>query len=146
MAEMMKIANFQSDDTNPRTPIASLVLQLCIYRLRMFPVWPVVKVEEVIASLQRNEEDIETYALANAVGTATTAQLRLTRSSLGGDTVTGEMMELECQRARTMIKSGKQVNITALRTAFFLHVFMRTRKQVESNPYSILGKPSPLRH
>lgn len=87
----------------------------------MFPVWPVVKVEEVIASLQRNEEDIETYALANAVGAATVAQLKLTRSAMGGDAVTGEMMESECQRARGLIKS--QLNLTALRTAFFLHVY-----------------------
>jgi hypothetical protein len=89
----------------------------------MFPVWPVVKVEEVIASLQRNEEDIETYALATAVGAATVSQLKLTRSALGGDVVTGEMMEAECQRARGLIKEESQVNLTALRIAFFLHVY-----------------------
>lgn len=89
----------------------------------MFPVWPVVKVEEVIATLQRNEEDIETYALACAVGAATTAQLKLTRAALSGDTVTGAMMEAECQRARTLDKTGPKLNLTSLRTAFFLHVY-----------------------
>jgi hypothetical protein len=89
----------------------------------MFPVWPVVRVEEVIARLQRNEEDLENYALANAVGAATVAQLKLTRASLGGDAVTAEMMETECQRTRSIDKAGGQVNLTTLRIAFFLHVY-----------------------
>jgi hypothetical protein len=87
----------------------------------MFPVWTVVKVEEVIATLQRNEEDIETYALACAVGAATVSQLKLTRAALGGDAITAEMMEAECQRARDIV--GAQVNLTTLRIAFFLHVY-----------------------
>ena len=62
----------------------------------MFPVRPVVRVEEVIARLQPDEEYIENYALATAVGAATVAQLKLTRASLGGNAVTAEMMEAEC--------------------------------------------------
>jgi hypothetical protein len=89
----------------------------------MFPVWPVVKVEDVIATLQRNEENVENYALATAVGAATVAQLKLTRASLGGDAVTAEMMEAECQRTRSQGKTGAPVNLTSLRIAFFLHVY-----------------------
>jgi hypothetical protein len=89
----------------------------------MFPVWPVVRVEEIIARLQQNEEDVENYALATAVGAATVAQLKLTSASLGGDVVTAEMMEAECQRTRSTDKIGAPVSLTTLRIAFFLHVY-----------------------
>jgi hypothetical protein len=48
----------------------------------MFPVWPIIKVEEIIARLQQDDEDVENYALATAVGAATVAQLKLTHASL----------------------------------------------------------------
>lgn len=106
-----------------KIPTASLVLQLCIYRLRMYSVWPVVKVEQLIASLQSDSEDYEMYAFANAVGAATIAQLKLADTSEGRDAVSGERMEEECQRARSESDKARQANLTTLRTAFFLHIY-----------------------
>lgn len=114
------LANFVKSG---RLPVAALVLQLCIYRLRMYSVWPVVKVEEIIAALQSEIEDNETYALANAVGAATIAQLKLAETSGGADSVSGERMEQECQRARSTNDLTRQANLTTLRTAFFLHIY-----------------------
>ena len=74
-----------------------------------------------MASLQRDEEDLETYALANAVGAATIAQLKLNRSD--ADVATGSSMEAECQRAKLMNKDGPRVNLNSVRIAFFLHVY-----------------------
>lgn len=106
----------------------------------MFPVWPVVRVEEIIARLQRNEEDVENYALATAVGAATVAQLKLTRASLGGDAVTAEMMEAECQRTRSIDKAGAPVNLTTLRIAFFLHVYHENQEAGGIKSLLYLGK------
>ncbi|KAK5656951.1 hypothetical protein OQA88_3473 [Cercophora sp. LCS_1] len=104
--------------------VESLVLRLCIYRLRLFPVWPIVAVEEVIAALQRDAHDVETHVLAAAIGAATMAQLKLDRFKDTGinDDTTAAALEAECQRVRSSIDSGI-ANLNSLRIAFFLHIY-----------------------
>ena len=106
--------------SNPRTSTASLVLRLCIYRLRLFPIWPIVAVEEIVASLQSDNGNMGTFALANAVGAATMAQLKLDSPS---DAVTASSLETQCQRARTFDQDGRHASLSTLRVAFFLHVY-----------------------
>lgn len=52
-----------------------------------------------MASLHRDVGDMESYSLANAVGAATIAQLKLERSN-NDDIAAAAAMESECQRAR----------------------------------------------
>ncbi|KAM0321562.1 hypothetical protein ACHAQA_010052 [Verticillium albo-atrum] len=111
---------------NPIIAVEWLVLRLCIYRLRLFPVWPIVAVEEVIASLQRDAEDYEMYALATAIGAATMAQLKLDRSRDCGinDVVTADALEAESQRTRNLLDARPQpASLNKLRTSFFLHIY-----------------------
>ncbi|KXH69389.1 fungal specific transcription factor [Colletotrichum salicis] len=108
-----------------RTPSASLVLRLCIYRLRLFPVWPIIAVEDIMASLSRDTDDLESYVLANAVGAATIAQLKLATTD-NDDPATAGSMEAECQRSRMVLQEregGPPMNLNWLRTSFFLHVY-----------------------
>ncbi|WQF77650.1 hypothetical protein CDEST_02664 [Colletotrichum destructivum] len=108
-----------------RTPSASLVLRLCIYRLRLFPVWPIIAVEEIMASLSRDADDLESYVLANAVGAATISQLKLATTD-NDDPATANSMEAECQRSRMSLQEregGPPMNLNWLRTSFFLHVY-----------------------
>lgn len=84
------------------TPIATLILHLCVYRLRMFPLWPIVAVEELMVALQRGGEDSEAYALANALAAATVVQLRLAPLKNSAEIVTVESMEREVQRVRAV--------------------------------------------
>ncbi|KAL1851400.1 hypothetical protein VTK73DRAFT_9429 [Phialemonium thermophilum] len=107
------------------TPTHSLVLRLCVYRLRLFPVWPIIAVEEIMASLHRDPDDLEAYALANAVGAATVAQLKLERSA-DHDAATAASMEAECQRARRLLYEREEepvLHLDRLRQSFFLHVY-----------------------
>lgn len=83
--------------------------------------WPIVAVESVIASLQRDEHDMEAYALANALGAAAAAQLKANQSEF--DAITASSMEEECQRSKLLIKDGSPVNLNGLRIAFFLHIY-----------------------
>lgn len=94
----------------------------------MFPVWPIVRVEEIIARLQRNQEDLENYALATSVAAATVSQLKLMPSSSGGDGVTADMLEAECQRTRLTIDKARAHSLTTLRIAFFLHVYYENQE------------------
>lgn len=107
-----------------RTSIPALVLRLCIYRVRLFPVWPIVAVEDVISSLQRDVDNLETYALANVVGSATMAQLKLDRLSENGsnDSATAHSMEAECQRVRALLQADAP-SLNMLRISFFLHIY-----------------------
>lgn len=112
-----------------------MVLRLCVYRLRLFPVWPIVDVEEVMGDLHRDPNNMGAYALANAIGAATIAQLKLD-SPESGDTATGASMEAECQRAIALLRKDggdSAMNINALRVSFFLHVYHENRSPGGSN-------------
>ena len=88
----------------------------------MYPVWPIIKVERLIAALQKTEPDIEVFALAYAVAAATIAQIKTDPSPQPG-AVTAQMMEARCQQARARIDPGATPTITTLRVAFFLHAY-----------------------
>ncbi|KAF6814253.1 fungal specific transcription factor [Colletotrichum sojae] len=108
-----------------KTPIPSLVLRLCVYRLRLFPVWPIIAVEEIMASLHRDPDDLDSYVLANAVGAATISQLKLSTTD-SNDPATAGSMEAECQRSRMALQEregGPPMSLNWLRTSFFLHVY-----------------------
>ncbi|OBT86767.1 hypothetical protein VE02_04214 [Pseudogymnoascus sp. 03VT05] len=110
-----------------KTRSSSLIVQLCVYRLRLYPIWPIVAVEEIMGSLQGDVQDMETYALANAIGAATIAQLKLDQTGLS--TATGSSMAEECQRTKLMGKNGQSANLNILRIAFFLHIYYENQDQ-----------------
>ncbi|KAI2793412.1 hypothetical protein POX_b03467 [Penicillium oxalicum] len=108
-----------------RVSTSSLVLQLCVYRLRLFPVWPIVDVEEIMGSLHRDAGNLDAYALATAIGAATIAQLKLD-SPESGNMAMAASMEAECQGAIDHIRRKQQssdLNINSIRVSFFLHVY-----------------------
>lgn len=124
-----------------RRRIQALVARLWIYRSRLFPVWPIVAVDDLIAALHENPGDLESYALANAIGAATIAQLRLesVASAEARDTATANAMEAECERVKTQIQrsaSGPSMNLNTLKMAFFLHIYHEN--QIPGGPKSLL--------
>lgn len=122
-----------------RTPVSSLIVRLCLYNQRLFPVWPILSAEDVIGSLLRDPSDAETYALANAVCAAIIAQLKLPFEGRtdDGDPATAASMAAECQRAKTSLqeRSGDRgnrdgpepdrdlLNLNMLRISFFQHIY-----------------------
>lgn len=68
----------------------------------MFPLWPVVAVEDLMVALHKDGEDTEAYALANTVAAATIMQLRLDPLKNSAEVVTVESMEREVQRVRAI--------------------------------------------
>ncbi|KFY56718.1 hypothetical protein V497_06055 [Pseudogymnoascus sp. VKM F-4516 (FW-969)] len=110
-----------------KTPTQSLIVQLCVYRLRLYPIWPIVAVEEIMGSLQGDEQDTEIYSLANAIGAATVAQLKLDQTGIS--TATGKSMAGECQRTKLLDKNGQSANLNILRIAFFLHIYYENQDQ-----------------
>lgn len=102
--------------------VAALVLQLCVYRLRCYPVWPIIKVERLVASLQKPRPDIEVFALAYAVAAATIAQIRSKPSEQPGG-VTAEMMEAQCLYAKVCRNKNQPPDLTTVRIPFFLHIY-----------------------
>ncbi|PYH74342.1 Zn(II)2Cys6 transcription factor [Aspergillus vadensis CBS 113365] len=113
-----------------RIPTNVLASPLYIYHVRMYPVWPIVDVENVMSSLQQDveENDHETYALATAVAAATIAQLRLGQNSLPDKSVTAETFAAECMKARRSCDYRSRLNLNNVRTAFFLHVYFENHQ------------------
>lgn len=113
-----------------RTPVSSLIIRLCIYRLRLFPVWPILDAEDVIASLLRDPTDLGTYALANAVCAAVIVQLKLPFEGRtdDNDPATAASMTAECQRTKLLLQDangddGPDAGLTMVRIAFFQHIY-----------------------
>ncbi|CAP61579.1 uncharacterized protein PODANS_4_1830 [Podospora anserina S mat+] len=104
--------------------VESLVVRLCIYRLRLFPVWPIVAVEQVIAALHRDSHDVGTYTLAVAIGAATMAQLKLSRLKDPNimDSLSASALHEECQRKRRTLNAAS-ASLNRLQTSFFLHIY-----------------------
>ncbi|ROV90119.1 hypothetical protein VMCG_09769 [Cytospora schulzeri] len=116
-----------SSDTN-RTPVSSLIVRLCIYRLRLFPVWPILAAEDVIASLLRDPSNLATYAFANAVCAAVIAQLKLPFEGRTDDNdhATAASMAAECARIKSLLQDaddGPDATLDMLRIAFFQHIY-----------------------
>ena len=101
---------------------------LYIYHVRMYPVWPIVDVEHLVFALQQDieEKEVELYAMATAVAAATVAQLRLGSGSLPDGTTTADTFTAHCLQARSQYKS--KVNLNAVRTSFFLHVYYENQQ------------------
>ncbi|KAL1861372.1 hypothetical protein Daus18300_008903 [Diaporthe australafricana] len=113
-----------------RTPVSSLIIRLCIYRLRLFPVWPILDAEDVIASLLRDSTDLGTYTLANAVCAAVIVQLKLPFEGRtdDNDPATAASMTAECQRTKLLLQDangddGPDAGLNMVRIAFFQHIY-----------------------
>lgn len=111
-------------------------MRLCIFRLRLFPVWPILDAEAVIASLLRDPTNLEVYALANAVCAAIIAQLKLPFEGRtdDNDPATAASMAAECQRTKALLvqnsngddgdtESDVMKNLNMLRISFFQHIY-----------------------
>ena len=72
-----------------------------------------------MAALPRDQGDMATYSLANAVGAATIAQLKIVET----DDSSASFMEQECQRTKSMGGGDSVLNLNMLRISFFLHVY-----------------------
>ena len=105
---------------------------LQIYRDKMYPVWPVVDVAELLAKLGGTMGDPEACALAFSVCAATGAQLRLADFEPGisqrCDIV--DRFAMEAERYRAMLDYSENATIACVLIPFFLH-----------NYYSIKHKP-----
>ncbi|CAN8096952.1 unnamed protein product [Discula destructiva] len=110
------------------TPVSSLIVRLCLYNQRLFPVWPILIVEDVISSLLQHPADNETYALANAVCAAIIAQLKLPFAGRtdDNDPATAASMAAECLKAKISLRTGDDgpdMNLNMLRISFFQHIY-----------------------
>ncbi|KAB8235690.1 Zn(II)2Cys6 transcription factor [Aspergillus alliaceus] len=108
-----------------RIPIDVLTSPLSIYHVRMYPVWPIVNVEEIVSALQQDVtyQENEAYALATAVAAATIAQLRLEQVSGVGEAITADRLAAECLRSRDLCGYRSRASLNSIRTSFFLHVY-----------------------
>ncbi|KAL4936795.1 hypothetical protein BDV06DRAFT_85449 [Aspergillus oleicola] len=120
----------QSDRTAKSVSINVITSLLYIYHVRMYPVWPIVHVDALIADLQRDPEgrDHETRALATGLAAATVAQLRLGDSCLSEESVSAAALAAQCQEARRAFDYRSKVNLNSVRTAFFLHVYYENQQ------------------
>lgn len=96
------------------------------YRSRMYPVWPVVDTNNLLARLEvgdNDQPDSKTYILATALCSATMAQLNLAPMTYGSSIVDSAYMEAECLRVRNATNYRENPSLGGVLSSFFLHVY-----------------------
>jgi hypothetical protein len=114
-----------------RVPFAAFEQYLGLYQQALYPVWPVVNIENLLYRLQ-DSTDIEAYALAAAVSAVTIAQLKPASHEalgrFGGDD--GAFMAAESSRARNEMDHLEHPSTSVLLSSFFLHVSYANRGHI----------------
>ncbi|KAF2121698.1 hypothetical protein BDV96DRAFT_564755 [Lophiotrema nucula] len=107
--------------------IACISQYLEVYQAKGYPIWPVVDTEALLARLLTNPDDMEAYALAVAVCSATVGQFQIDAQPgspvEGHFRVSSAMFEAEAVRARNASDHLENVTIWSLLSSFFLHVY-----------------------
>ncbi|KAL7806386.1 hypothetical protein V8C44DRAFT_339064 [Trichoderma aethiopicum] len=110
-----------------RVPLSTLRLIIEAYRSRMYPVWPVIHVEDLLGRLDELESsespNSDAYTMALALCAATMAQLNLTAMEDVQPHINSEYLEKECNRCRNLRNYREHPSIEGALTSFFLHVY-----------------------
>lgn len=122
-------ASEEASGSSQRIGVQLLAPVLYIYRVRMYPVWPIVDIERLISILQQDHDATgESYALATSVAAATIAQLRLGPNSLPDETINADMLAEECLKLRRRGEYRSKVDLNNVCTSFFLHVYYENQQ------------------
>jgi hypothetical protein len=106
--------------SSARVSLSVLQTIVDVYRLRMYPVWPVVHVNILIKQLQEPCFNQDIYVLATSLCAATMAQLHIENTE---PPLSSHDMERECVRAREACDYRKHPTVNHILVSFFLHVY-----------------------
>ncbi|RVD87144.1 uncharacterized protein DFL_005387 [Arthrobotrys flagrans] len=128
-------------------PTSVLAIYLEIYHHRLYPVWPILKWEPLLAELHARPDDPEIYALATALASAVMGQLQLpqwTQQYLDPEThitktiiVSTEHFAAEALRARRLFEWRERPGIYAILTSLFFHVYYENLGKVSASSLSL---------
>ncbi|KAF3918147.1 hypothetical protein ABW20_dc0100625 [Dactylellina cionopaga] len=132
-AEQDGIGLGQGLSTATKYPTPVLAIYLEIYHHRLYPIWPILKWESLLADLEARPNDPEIYSLATALASAVMGQLQLpqwTQQYVDPDTqitktiiVSTEHFAAEALRARRLFEWRERPGIFAILTSLFFHVY-----------------------
>jgi hypothetical protein len=95
---------------------------LDIYHYKLFPVWPIINKDLLLAKLQAAEPDVCAYMLASSVCAATMVQLQLSAFGPCEDVLDPSAMLAEIEDLRRRYDHRESPSIDFLATSFFIHV------------------------
>jgi hypothetical protein len=95
---------------------------LDIYHYKLFPVWPIVNKDLLVAKLHAAEPDVCAYMLASSVCAATMVQLQLSAFGPCEDVLDPSAMLAEIEDLRRRYDYRESPSIDFLATSFFIHV------------------------
>ncbi|CAM1505989.1 Fc.00g116260.m01.CDS01 [Cosmosporella sp. VM-42] len=104
-------------------PLATYCEILTLFDERLYPVWPVVTADALIAKLTADENDYESWALAASLCAATIAQLRLQEHTDIWDVPLSHNFSCTSQRLRELYDYRESYSFSSLLTPFFLHIY-----------------------
>ncbi|EXV03328.1 Zn(2)-Cys(6) zinc finger domain protein [Metarhizium robertsii] len=125
--------DFMAPTCPRRLPIDAYCKYLKIFRDRLYPVWPVVDVDDLIAKLILDVNDLESYALAASVCAASIAQLRLPEhTELCEATISSYQFARDAQTIREQYDYRECQKLSSILTPFFLHVYFANASKIRT--------------
>lgn len=116
-----------------RLPIEAYCKYLGIFRERLYPVWPVVNIDDLIAQLILDVNDLESYALAASVCAAAIAQLRLPEHTDSCEaSVSSWQFARDAQSVRELYDHRECHNLSSILTPFFLHIYFANASKIRT--------------
>jgi len=104
-----------------------------IYHHKMYAVWPVVDRSALMAKLNQDVNDLETWALAYSICAATGAQLRLDTAfgsaSQSGNYSLVDRFAIEAERCRAMFDHTENATVNCILIPFFLNMYYSSKKK-----------------
>lgn len=100
-------------------PILTLYLE--IYHHKLYPVWPIVDKQNLIARLG-DTLDTESYILASSVCIASILQLQLSAVDVAGRELEPQIIIEEIEALRRSLDHRENISLDGLSVSFFLHV------------------------
>lgn len=106
-------------------PIQAYTQFMHIFRDRLYAIWPVVNISQLIINISNQQDDYESLALSSALCAATIAQLRLhdNDESSEAKTASSHRFALDAQHYRNMFDYREKLTVSTLLTSFFLHIY-----------------------
>lgn len=116
-----------------RLPIDAYCKYLGIFRDRLYPVWPVVNVDDLISKLIFDINDLESYALAASVCAASIAQLRLPEHTESCEAaISSHQFAKDAQTVREQYDYRECHKLSSILTPFFLHIYFANASKIRT--------------
>ncbi|KAK2591816.1 hypothetical protein QQS21_010484 [Conoideocrella luteorostrata] len=132
--EVSVARGFAAPTCSRRLPVEAYCRYLGMFRDRLYPIWPVVDMNDLITKLIVDVDDLESYALAAAVCAASIAQLRLPEHTDCPEVpISSHQFAKDAEAIRELYDYRESHNLSSVLIPFFLHIYFANSSKLRTS-------------